>query len=156
MALSKLPSSRRPHIFDRPEPTSPIPTLSSIATQIRAIADLFQQNCATIEQMGQQIQFLETRMKTLESASVQATESTSPPIPEPPRRKPPLLPQIASRWIKIYFMALVGLGLFMWLSFLLNMRMEDNLIEGIVDVFRRVGIMMLLFFGVVAVQQSVR
>ncbi len=154
MTLSKLPSPR-PMVCNR-ESIQHTPTLSSIAAQIRAIADRFQQNCATIDQMGQHIQFLETRMKTLESASAQATESSPPPSPKPPRRKLPLLPQLASRWIKVYFMALMGLGLFMWLSLLLNIGMEDSLIEGIVDVFRRVGIMMLLFFGIVAVQQSVR
>ncbi len=161
MTLIKFPSSRRPLIC--PDPAPPIPTLSSIATQIRAIADLFQKNCATIDQMGQQIQFLETRMRTLESTSAKASQSSYSTNPTPPQpmnnltpRKTPFLPKLASQVIKSYGFAIFAFGLGVCLAFICNIDVDSNFITWVLDGFCRLGAIILLFLGVVAVQQSVR
>jgi hypothetical protein len=175
MTLSKLPSPRL-MVRDRESihhtPTHP-PTLSRLAAQIRAIADRVQQNSATIDQMGQQIHFLETRMEALESTTVQQavkpSYSTIPTAPQPTvsqpmsqsmnnlnPRKVPFLPKLASRLIKLYFIAILGLGLFLWLHIILSLAVDTNFIEAVWAVFWRAGLALLLFLGVVSVQQSVR
>lgn len=73
-----------------------------------------------------------------------------------PIQKTAFLPKLASRLIKIYFMAVLGLGLFLWMPIIFNFSVNAVLIVGIWDIFCRAGILLLLFFGVVAVQQSIR
>jgi hypothetical protein len=158
----RKPVPRSKDYDHRPKSVRETPTLRSVATQIRSISNISHLHHATIDQMAQHIQSLECRMSALEVTSTQAATPVYSSIQVPSQsmnnlrpRKTEFLPKLASRLIKFYCLSLFGLGLFLWLSIIFNVSVSAGFIAGIWDVFCRAGILLFLFFGIVAAKQSV-
>jgi hypothetical protein len=71
-------------------------------------------------------------------------------------RKKTALPKLASRLIKYYLLALLTLGIVLWLAVLAEVSIGPDLVAIVWDIFCRAGVLLMLFLGVVSVEQSVR
>jgi hypothetical protein len=165
-------------IDDASEQQDQAPSLSEITAQLRSIApglDVLQQSDHLIKKLSCQMQNLDQRIRQLEQnrlelirqeQSQKRSQNASPSVDLQLSSESPMenfqcpqnnsLPKIASRVIKLYFLALFGLALSISLSAVIGIPPENGVLAMMWDVIWRAGFLLMLFLGIVAVQQSVR
>jgi hypothetical protein len=161
---------------DASEQQDQAPSLSEITSQLRSIEpglDILQQSDHLIKKLSCQMQNLDQRIRQLEhnrlelirqEQSQKRSQSSSSSVNQlsseylmknfhSPQND--TLPKIASRVIKLYLLALFGLALSISVSAVIGIPPENGALAVMWDIIWRAGFLLMLFLGIVAVQQSV-